>query len=1070
MPVVRPYPIDEFWPQSIAGEQRGQTGGSLAAFYERTAREANDTRVQDLNNRFITGRREILQTGPDAYYNQTGADAITGADAATGRLMALRDEIFGQAANGYQRRKLAPILDTHLAASSTGITRHAVAQQEVYGRGVAASAIETSRAEALADPAMMANAVMRAEGAARVLHAGQPPDAVESGVRAAGGSVIAGVIGERLSRDDPQGVVLFRQYADRLDPSARHALGMAAGTLSTSLDAAAWVRDRSATLRTRAPSGDAALDAVNAASAPLAEPPPAVSSGGLLRDEGDGVVGTRERLAEIDQHRRALTALNQQEFAADPARLHANQVAIDTDTVRRRAAVKTDIDTLYAALRRHLTTGGPDGGPAVTLPPATIMSRLTDAQQEAVRAQVDAAIEGRTTGTDPQTWHAIRQGLTGDDAGERQRWASASLVPFMGRLSAEDYAALEKLQSVVRTNAGGAEQRRLQAVARMADGALRSIGIDPTPRPDAIPGSDAAQAAMFHRAVQDELSAVESRGRPPTEAEAYGIVTGLKDTGLASGWLKVRDTSPTVMSDIPPTDDALHEPGAQIAQAGPASPPGQGPLTVIGLAAGPEQLERQREEYERYRAAEQAAAGTGGFNGAPGTEPVPGSPDYRDADIEARAIVAEQDAEEAGGRNGAPLTEPAPGSPDYRVAETEARRIADRQDADEREADRMTTRWLAQRRDSGSSPKLSPVLADRLSPAEREELEALAAKPDTPTDPEAYNRILSNLLNYNSQVRLKWAREPLFRYRKSLSAEDFARLARLQSRLDPETGQVSGFAPVPTDLAPLYDWLAPEPDWDYGTFVAIKGTGKDKDWRFVLPSPVRSFFKGMLDLFAAEKTGELTTDALESFMTLHGLGGRAFGPRGGAGTLAAGGKRVAAPPPRRVGEADVPGASNAVAVARSAKTAENGPGVWRIVNEEMSERAAAYQTQITGRPANESYTVKGVKFDGYSAGMLLDAKGPGYAQWVVVAFELERRDPKALPTEIRQYSVEEYIDSIGSGLFGKNCASPWSWRGKTSVAERRNAMVGDKRPAWLGNLEGARPVCQRLEPESRYDP
>lgn len=36
----------------------------------------------------------------------------------------------------------------------------------------------------------------------------------------------------------------------------------------------------------------------------------------------------------------------------------------------------------------------------------------------------------------------------------------------------------------------------------------------------------------------------------------------------------------------------------------------------------------------------------------------------------------------------------------------------------------------------------------------------------------------------------------------------------------------------------------------------------------------------------------------------------------------------------------------------------------------------------------------------------------------VVAFELERRDPKALPTEIRQYSVKEYMDAIGSGLSG----------------------------------------------------
>ena len=91
------------------------------------------------------------------------------------------------------------------------------------------------------------------------------------GVRAAGGSGIAGVIGDRLSRDDPRGLALLRRYADRLDPDTRHALGTAAGMLSTSLDSAAWVRDRSA-----------ALDAVNAVDA--TDPPPVVSSGGMLFD------------------------------------------------------------------------------------------------------------------------------------------------------------------------------------------------------------------------------------------------------------------------------------------------------------------------------------------------------------------------------------------------------------------------------------------------------------------------------------------------------------------------------------------------------------------------------------------------------------------------------------------------------------------------------------------------------------------------------------------------------------------------------------------------------------------
>jgi len=48
----------------------------------------------------------------------------------------------------------------------------------------------------------------------------------------------------------------------------------------------------------------------------------------------------------------------------------------------------------------------------------------------------------------------------------------------------------------------------------------------------------------------------------------------------------------------------------------------------------------------------------------------------------------------------------------------------------------------------------------------------------------------------------------------------------------------------------------------------------------------------------------------------------------------------------------------------------------------MSDRAAAYQEQITGHDPSEGYVVDGVKFDGYQDGVLQDAKGPGYAQFV----------------------------------------------------------------------------------------
>jgi len=654
-----------------AGQNLGQASDSLFALYERTAREANDIRVQDLTNRFLDGRRAILQS----YSSQTGADAIAGADAASANLTSLKDEVFGQTANGNQRQRLAPILDAHLAASTADVTRHAVAQQEVYSRGVATKAIETSRAEAIADPSLMDHAVLRAEGAARALHAGQPPEAIESGARNAGGSVIAGVIGDRLARNDPMGVMLFKRYADRLDPSDRHTLGAAVETLSNSIAAATWLRDRGAGLRTPAPTGDAALDAVNAASASTAAPLPVTSSAGRLLDE-DGIVGTRERLDEIDNHGRALTALNQREFAANPTRLRANQAAIDIDIARSRATVKADADTVYADLRQHLTTGGPNGGTAVTPPPATIMSRLTDEQQDAVIAKINRAIIGIKTRTDPQTFYAIRQGLTGDNADERQRWASKNLVQFMGRLSDEDFAALEKLQMIVRSNDGGAQQS-LQLITRMADQALWTAGIDPTPRPDAAPGSDAAQAARFHRALQDELSALESsKDRTATAMEAYGIVKGLKDKTIKSGWLKVSDraASPTALSDIPLVDDAFRRDGTQLAQAEPPARPTQNGFRIIGLPEDFESFRRQMEEYRRREADEQAVAGIGGAPGAPTTEPYPGSPEHETADAQARAIVAQQDAEGTGGQGG-PQTGPPPGSPEHLGEEAEARKL-----------------------------------------------------------------------------------------------------------------------------------------------------------------------------------------------------------------------------------------------------------------------------------------------------------------------------------------------------------------------------------------------------------
>ena len=48
----------------------------------------------------------------------------------------------------------------------------------------------------------------------------------------------------------------------------------------------------------------------------------------------------------------------------------------------------------------------------------------------------------------------------------------------------------------------------------------------------------------------------------------------------------------------------------------------------------------------------------------------------------------------------------------------------------------------------------------------------------------------------------------------------------------------------------------------------------------------------------------------------------------------------------------------------------------------MSGRAAAYQSRISGLGEGLIYLVNGVKFDGFVGGVLVDAKGPGYATFV----------------------------------------------------------------------------------------
>ncbi len=71
----------------------------------------------------------------------------------------------------------------------------------------------------------------------------------------------------------------------------------------------------------------------------------------------------------------------------------------------------------------------------------------------------------------------------------------------------------------------------------------------------------------------------------------------------------------------------------------------------------------------------------------------------------------------------------------------------------------------------------------------------------------------------------------------------------------------------------------------------------------------------------------------------------------------------------------------------SESSPSEGPGKWEPTREHMEEPARKYQAQISGAPDGYVYKVQGVKFDGFKDGVLLDAKGPGYAKFIPEAAE-----------------------------------------------------------------------------------
>lgn len=454
---------------------------------------------------------------------------------------------------------------------------------------------------------------------------------------------------------------------------------------------------------------------------------------------------------------------------------------------------------------------------------AATIQQLDDQVRDAVHARA-----GNPTAYKPGTFARLADAY--DAAGEPERAAfarrmavqDAFLVPFAQASAEKQQRMIDDLPpSELRDTAQALRGYQASALARDAFAAGTAIYKEVGPP---VPIDD------IQGRIRQARQITTLRGGAPVVPFTAGEIEGMRRT-LATGSearkQAVRERLAMVPEDMPPTVEAAND-------TGPAnSAPQESSMQTFRLDAGP------------------------------------GMP-----------------AESSGGQAGSPAVEPPPGSGEYQAAAEEAHHAASREEASSRVTDRLVTRWIASLDpDDPSPPQLPPELTMRLAPDRKREVEQIAGVTAAEeSDSKAYGRILSGLTSYNSQVRLKWAREPLFQYRKFLSAHDFAELALLQNRLDPHSGRLIGQAPIPEDLVPYYDALAPDPEWEYNIFTATDADGR---FRFVMPRPLRRFFKGMLDLFAAFKTGELTLDALDSFTAIAGVAGGAFGRGGSIGTRAA---------------------------------------------------------------------------------------------------------------------------------------------------------------------------------------
>src|SRR5471030_958040 len=201
-----------------------EPGEQLDSGYWDEANRANSTRAAELQNQSLDRQREILHTGPDAYLNKTGRDAVLAAPNALAQLEAARQVTIGQAANKAQHRQLQTALGEHAITEHYRVGTHAGEQSLEWQKQTATERLNQLRQQAAldyTDPGSIEAYARASESAARerarTMKFGPDSDEAQAEVDAARSSIWRSAIEAALGRGDVRPAVdIHTRARDRM--------------------------------------------------------------------------------------------------------------------------------------------------------------------------------------------------------------------------------------------------------------------------------------------------------------------------------------------------------------------------------------------------------------------------------------------------------------------------------------------------------------------------------------------------------------------------------------------------------------------------------------------------------------------------------------------------------------------------------------------------------------------------------------------------------------------------------------------------------------------------------------